>query len=72
MTINATTLDDLLEILTDDSTEIDSDEMVALPTFGGGEPDNTLGVWSWDETRLLVGSCSDDYEIVDRSEWAAK
>jgi len=42
-----------------------------LPTFGGdgmyGE-----GIWSWDEERLLVGQCVDEFEIVDRSEvtWA--
>ena len=37
-----------------------------LPTFGGDEPENTDGVWSWDETRLIVGTCSDDVEIVSR------
>ena len=38
-----------------------------LPTFGGPEPDDTSGVWSWDETRLLVGSCIDDLRIVPRA-----
>ena len=37
-----------------------------LPTFGGTEPDDTEGVWSWDETSLLVGTCCADLEIVDR------
>jgi hypothetical protein len=37
-----------------------------LPTYGGEEPVDTLGVWSWDKTRLLVGACSDDLEIVPR------
>ena len=39
-----------------------------LPTFGGDEPAETTGVWSWDDSRLLVGSCIDDFEIVDRTE----
>jgi len=36
------------------------------PTFGGEEPACTLGVWSWDETHLLVGRCADELEIVER------
>lgn len=38
----------------------------SLPTFGGEEPADTQEVWSWDETRLLVGTCASDLEIVDR------
>ena len=43
-------------------------DMDDLPTFGGATPEDTDGVWSWDETHLLVGTCSDDYEIVARTE----
>ena len=39
-----------------------------LPSFGGDEPANTDGIWSWDEYRLLVGSCADDLEIIDRGD----
>jgi len=42
--------------------------MTELPTFGGAEPPNTDGVWSWDEQRLLVGTCRDDMRIEDRAE----
>lgn len=38
----------------------------SLATFGGREPDDTEGVWSWDAERLLIGSCADDLEIVSR------
>ncbi|MCP4661006.1 MAG: hypothetical protein GY856_36860 [bacterium] len=38
----------------------------SLPTFGGEEPADTAEIWSWDETRLIVGTCADDLEIVDR------
>lgn len=38
-----------------------------LPTFGGGEPADTVGVWSWDPTRLLVGTCANDLRIVHRA-----
>jgi hypothetical protein len=37
-----------------------------LPSYGGATPRDTTQVWSWDETRLLVGDCSDNLEIVDR------
>lgn len=37
-----------------------------LPTFGGPEPDDTTGIWSWDATSLLVGTCADDLGIVAR------
>lgn len=37
-----------------------------LPTFGGEEPDDTEGVWSWDEKRLIVGSFAGDLEIIER------
>lgn len=60
------TLDELLEFLTSNPTtdearsrglslrfgEIDFSE---LPKFGGDEPSDTGEVWSWDETRLLIG-----------------
>lgn len=65
--VNAcTTLDELLDVLQgmEDSREVD---MTSLPTFGGTEPQNTIGVWSWDATRLIVGMGS-DYEIVDRDD----
>ena len=35
-----------------------------LPTFGGMCPEDTRGVWSWDEDRRLVGTCAADLEIV--------
>jgi len=33
-------------------------DLCMLPTFGGEEPDSTIGVWSWDEDELLVGEGS--------------
>jgi hypothetical protein len=39
------------------------------PTFGGHEPQNTAGVWSWDSTHLLVGEGWGGLEIVARGEW---
>jgi hypothetical protein len=55
-------LGDLLAVLRDYQPESLDD----LPTFGGDEPKDTLEVWSWDETRLLVGTCAADLEIVAR------
>lgn len=39
-----------------------------LPTFGGTEPSDTAGVWSWDADRVLVGTCADDLMIEHRSD----
>lgn len=39
-------------------------------TFGGPPPPDTQGVWSWDDRRLLVGTCGDDAEIVTRLDHA--
>ncbi len=60
---NATSLDDLCSILNEMGAEIkathSSDkleeyvDLAALPTFGGKEPSDTRGIWSWDKTRLL-------------------
>ncbi|MEL6345857.1 MAG: hypothetical protein AAFV53_22290 [Myxococcota bacterium] len=36
-----------------------------IPQFGGDEPDDTVGVWSWDDERFLVGEAW-EVEIVDR------
>ena len=56
-----TTLEDLLIVLVD-AARTGADEAIdfsSLPTFGGTEPVDTLGVWSWDETSLLIGEGSD-------------
>jgi hypothetical protein len=39
----------------------------SLETFGGDEPALTSGVWSWDETHMIVGSCAEDVKIVPRN-----
>ena len=38
----------------------------SLPTFGGIEPEDTEGVWSWDSENMIVGTCSGDIQIVPR------
>jgi len=43
--------------------------MAGLPNFGGEEPSDTSGVWSWNETHLLVGDGYADLGIVSREEW---
>lgn len=61
-----TDLDELLNVLTamEDSRDVD---MTSLPTFGGTEPKDTAGIWSWDAKRMIVGTGS-DYTIVDRDD----
>ena len=43
-------------------------DMTSLPTFGGTEPSDTTGVWSWDETRMMVGEAFIELEIIEREE----
>lgn len=57
--VTAESLDDLLAALIacrdadpDQYAELPWDE---LPVFGDREPANTMGVWSWDDERVLVG-----------------
>ena len=42
-----------------------------MPKFGGDEPFSTREVWSWDETRVMVGTCKSDMEILDRDDGGA-
>ena len=44
----------------------DVDLTDSLPFFGP-HPKDTMEVWSWDETRMIVGSCVYDLRIVARS-----
>jgi len=37
-----------------------------LPTYGGIAPADTLNVWSWNATHLIVGTCGADLELVAR------
>lgn len=47
-------------------------DYTSLPTFGGDEPTDTVGVWSWDAADLLVGDGPDDLRIVSRAERAGE
>ncbi len=63
-------LDDLLEAL-QTARELAPDvvaeaDLSNLPTFGGAVPSGTIEVWSWDESRFLVGTCIRDMVIVPR------
>lgn len=63
----AKSLEDLLEWVQNRDPDDDDSCMSKLPTFGGDEPDDTAGVFSWDETRLLVQTQS-GWAIVGRDE----
>lgn len=60
-------LDSLLMHITSLAADEYNDlDWAGLPLFGGKGPDITDGIWSWDATRLLVGTCASDLEIVGR------
>jgi hypothetical protein len=69
--LNAANLDDLFAALRAwnasgaDLVEAGFD-MTALPVFGGDEPANTSGVWSWDANRMIVGASLDEARLVAR------
>lgn len=52
------------------SEEQDEIDWTDLQTFGGDEPDSTSGVWSWNASSLIVGTCAGDINIVSRVDWA--
>lgn len=63
-----------LKALLEESAKIERDwdadlriDWTNLPTFGGPDPDDTVGVWSWDADSLLIGTCVDDLAIVPRN-----
>jgi hypothetical protein len=72
---NAKSLPDLLRAMQeieDECQEAGTDseavyDITSLPTFGGSKPLNTVKVWSWDETSLLVGDCVDEMKIQPRT-----
>ena len=47
---------------------LDEPDWSDLPTFGGPEPADTIEVWSWDATHLIVGTTADLWRIVPRDE----
>ena len=59
-------LEDLRELIAGGLVGGDYD---AYATFGGEAPHRSEGVFSWDRSRVLIGSCPDSLEIVDRDEW---
>ena len=58
-------LDELFEAMKGE--QFDRADWTDLPNFGEF-PDDTLGVWSWDETRQIVGTCAEDILIEDRND----
>ena len=54
----------------------DTIDWTSLPVFGGSVPTQASveaavghsrsSLWSWDATRLLVGTCADDLSLLDR------
>ena len=70
---NEKLLDDLFDKLKNRELEL-SDK---LPTFANTphhlenyqtdlSPECTLEIWSWSPTRVIIGSCADDIEIIER------
>ena len=62
------TLDQLAQAIKDGVINQHEYDFSDLPNFGGVEPEDTAGIWSWDEDRLLLGE--GDLEIVTREEYA--
>ncbi len=76
---NSENLEDLCDNLEElEKALVDRDEKIeklvdwtSLPTFGGVGPEDTQGIFSWDETDQLVqgsGSGGDNWRIEEREE----
>ncbi|MBK5247495.1 MAG: hypothetical protein JJE49_09555 [Peptostreptococcaceae bacterium] len=67
--MSAKNLEELYELMikNDPSIMDKGSWSTSLPTFGGPAPSDTTEVWSWDETRLLIGTCASDLQIVNPS-----
>lgn len=68
-----TNLDDLYAAMLRDDPEVMSPQdptawSADLPVFSDREVKDTMEVWSWDETRMIVGRSNDDLTIIDRGE----
>lgn len=63
--IQARSLEDVQAVLRDVPERYADDVVAEMKTFGS-EPDCLGGVWSWDESRLLVGSMR-ECVVVSRS-----
>ena len=59
-------LDELYEMMKNDDVSLP--EWDCLPVFSDKDIEDTLEVWSWDNTRKIVGTCSYDIEIIDRTD----
>ena len=68
-------LDDLYKkMLVDHPSTVGRDGMWSsdLPNFGGADLAGNDGVWSWDDTRLIIGSFAGDLAIITREEYAER
>jgi hypothetical protein len=66
---NATSLRqlrDLLNATSREEIELDANILTGLPTFGGAEPRDTRGIYSWDATSLLITEQGRGFVIVPR------
>jgi len=59
-------LDDLLQVVNEYHDILDAFTSCDLPTFGGIEPDSTVGIYSWDATRLLVPGDESHWVLIER------
>lgn len=63
-----TSLDELAQAIEANAEELIDvgADLSRLPRFGGEEPEDTTGIWSWDEMRLLVGDGPGVLQVVPR------
>lgn len=60
-------LDELMNALNSYPDDLGKVDMCDLPVFGGKRPVNPDGVWSWDETRLLIADGWGGWALVERT-----
>jgi hypothetical protein len=53
-----------------DQQEYKNLDLSNLPTFGGAEPTDTDGIFSWDQDNYLIAG--NDWEVISREEYEAE
>jgi len=59
-------LDDLFVQMKEDNPNLPTWDN--LPIFSNRPIEHTIKVWSWDDTRMIVGTCAEDLMIVPRED----
>jgi hypothetical protein len=65
-TTQVSNLDELFDLMQANAKQLG--DWTDLPVFSDKEVKNPYHIWSWDDTRLIYGTCADDIQIIARTD----